>query len=360
MKNFTLTAIFSFLSLLLYGQGGGIENDTIRVGYVGSAPFVIESMEGMPEGIVVDIWSEIAGSLNRPYDFQSIGSIDNGMLALNADKIDILIGPITINSERASRVSFTQPFYKTDLAILAPVNELSIWGYIKPFFTTAFLYGVLGLLLALGIVGFLFWLLEARHYPEEYSESIIECIGLGAWLAVVTMTTVGYGDFAPKTAKGRFLMGSWMIISLAIATTLIAGIATTFTKASQNTVQTITQLNQIHGNKVAVPDNRQVMSLVRAVGATPMSVNNAAEAYELLQRGEVDVVLYDEVQLQYTFKPSDKEELSLSTGKNIRPQYYGFMLPKGSILQDPIDEEIIRMRGGAEIKDIISSWTGKK
>lgn len=336
--------------------GGLFQGDTLKVGYVGSEPFVIDKEGANPEGIVFDIWKEIAFSLDRQYELQAMPSIDKGISAVNSGEVDLLIGPVTINSDRAAKISFTQPFFDTELAILAPVREPSLWDFLKLFFSPTFLIAILGLLLTLGFVGFLFWLVEARYFPEEYPKKPIECIGIGAWLAVVTMTTVGYGDYAPKTPRGRVLMAAWMIVSLIMATSFVAGIATTFSKFGSSDL-TITSLKQVDGKRVAVPSNQRVVSLVRAVDGNSVEVDDVGEAYSLLLDGKVDVVLYDEVPLEYIFQPVEKEAYKL-TKKQIYPQHYGFVLPKNSDLLESIDRQIILMRETKEIDKIVSEWIG--
>lgn len=329
----------------------------LKVGYAGSPPFVIqnETIQQKPEGIIIDIWKEIALKLNRQYELQPFQTIEQGISAIKTGKIDVLIGPITINTERAEKASFSQPFFETEMALLAPIKESGLWNKIKPFFSTTFLYAILGLLFALTIVAVLFWLIEGRHYPDEYPDNPLKGIGLGIWLAVTTMTTVGYGDYAPKTAGGRVIMGSWMVISLILATTFVAGIATTFGRVAEDS-QTITSVNQLEGKRVAVPSNGKAVRIIKTVEGKPVEVKDVNEAFALLLNGKVNAVLYDEVQLKYVFNQYEQKERFKLTAKDIVPQQYGFILPVKSEIKRGIDLQIIRLREVAEIENIVKSW----
>ncbi|MBD3166661.1 ion transporter [bacterium] len=71
---------------------------------------------------------------------------------------------------------------------------------------TVFLFGVLTLVT---IIGALMYMIEG---PEHGFESI----PLSMYWAVVTLTTVGYGDIAPQTVFGKLLAGLVMITGYAI------------------------------------------------------------------------------------------------------------------------------------------------
>ncbi len=306
------------------------------------------------QGIAPDIWKEIAFHAELNYKFKPFASINDGIAAVQSGELDALIGPVTINSQRAENISFSQPFFDTEMGILAPVMELSLWDRIEPLFSPNFLIAVLSFLLLLTFVGLIFWLVEGRKYPEEYGKKPSQGIGSGIWLALVTMTTVGYGDMAPKTPAGRVVIGSWMIISLIMATSFIAGIATTLSLTG-GSEKTITELGQLEGKKVAVPNYKKMLDNFKAVGATPVTVNKVEDGYKLLTDGLVDALVYDIVPLEYISKTTPKTDLKLSK-RNINPQHYGFVFPLNSDLRHTANVEILKLKESGDIDQIISSY----
>lgn len=344
--------LFIFISPTLFAQE---VSEKLKVGYAGSEPFVFHGER--EEGIVIDIWKEIAFGLNKNYELIEFESVESGIKAIDKNELDILIGPITINSSRAALVNFSQPYYNTELAILAPIVETTFWGMIKPFLSSTFIYAVIVLLVILSIVGFLFWIAEGRKYPDDYGQGPIKGVGSGVWLAVVTMTTVGYGDYAPRTPAGRFIMGSWMIISLILATSFVAGIATTFSKTSSED-KTITGLNHLENKKVAVPNYKKIIEKIRDSEGSPVPVNDVSEGYKMLMDKKVDALIYDEIPLKYIFTEDKKEDYVLSK-KRIEPQYYGFLFPIDSHLKRDVDLQIIRLQDNQEITHIVEDWISR-
>jgi voltage-gated potassium channel len=83
-----------------------------------------------------------------------------------------------------------------------------------------------GLILMVHVSGFAMWLTERN--PNDTSSNIIQDWAHGIWWAFVTIFTVGYGDYFPVTAMGRFFAVGVMIAGIAIISVLTATISSTF------------------------------------------------------------------------------------------------------------------------------------
>ncbi len=67
--------------------------------------------------------------------------------------------------------------------------------------------------------GFVITLLDSEEYPS---------LGIGLWWALQTVTTVGYGDVAPKNASGRIVGAVVMLEGIAFIAIVTALITSTF------------------------------------------------------------------------------------------------------------------------------------
>lgn len=78
------------------------------------------------------------------------------------------------------------------------------------------------ILLTATFSGIIIWFLDHRQNPQEFPQSFMKGVWEGFWWALVTMTTVGYGDRSPKSTLGRVFCILWIITGLVIISIFIA------------------------------------------------------------------------------------------------------------------------------------------
>lgn len=320
----------------------------------GSAPFVTTSADGQPAGITLDVWEEMAQQAGieytEPYRYPSVKA---GVEAIQNGQLDILIGPITINAKRAKVASFSQPYYRSDVGIVGKRRNVTLWQRIKPFFSYSFLYAVGMLLLVLLALGVLLYWAERKH-NQQFKNGAVRGVLDGLWVSLQTMNTTGYGDFAPRTFWGRFVMGAWMILSLILSTSLIAGIASTLAlSAGQD--NSYKELADLRGLRVATSSYSKLVSSIRANSAMPVTVKNVEEGMQLLREGKVQAVVYDLVQLQYAMRTHDHEKFVLNVNSQY-PQDYGFVFPQNSDVRANLDVYMLNLREKDAIQQAVDEW----
>ncbi len=65
-------------------------------------------------------------------------------------------------------------------------------------------------------------------YLFYVSEPSVGTLGDGIWWALVTITTVGYGDITPVTTLGRVVASSLMLLGLGLIATITAIVSAKF------------------------------------------------------------------------------------------------------------------------------------
>ncbi|PKR79747.1 ABC transporter substrate-binding protein [Brumimicrobium salinarum] len=354
---FTIALIFS-ISFVGKSQETEVKENTKKfiVGITGSEPFAFDKMDEQ-KGIAVEIWEKMADDKDWKYEYIYFESVDEALKSVDNGEIDIVVGPVSITSNRVEYLRFSQPFYNSSLAIVSRADKLNFWDKIKPFFSLNLLYAVFVFLFILAIVGTLLWLAERNASPDQFPHDPINGIGTGMWLALVTMSTVGYGDRAPVTLIGRIIAGSWMVISIIFATSMVAGIASTLTISSIGN-STITNIEELSGKKAATIKSSPSALFLKENKVSVLASNDLEEAMEMLKNKEVDAVVYDRPQLLYYMSENQKENLHLAKAEYYK-QGYGFAFKLSSDLVYEINRSLLTLAEEQEVVKIVENYLDK-
>ena len=318
-------------------------------------PFAIRDPDGKWHGIAIDLWRQIADE--HGYDYRFVQSDLAGMIDGVVDgRFDASVGALTITADREAKVDFTQPFYATGFGIAVPTADPAWYTLFSNFFTIGFLKAVLALSAVLMLVGLLFWLAERKRNPEQFAPDA-SGIGSGFWFSAVTMTTVGYGDKAPRTAAGKAIALVWMFAAILIISTFTGMIASSLTAGRlQGAVKGADDLPGARVGSIAGSATDQWLGEEQI---DFRSYPNMQAGLIALREGRLDAFVYDEPLLRYLIRTSFSGELRMLPGTFGR-QDYGIALPQGSALRESIDVSLLHIVEGSDWRASIRNILGER
>src|SRR5690242_12875497 len=118
-------------------------------------------------------------------------------------------------------------------------------------------------------------------FEENAKDSNIHNYPDALWWAIVTVTTVGYGDRYPSTTGGRVVAGVLMLVGIGLIGVLTATVASLFIKEHTDANRQVYQKGHADlGQRLSVISDR-LADVERRLGATPAdiaAVDAAADA----------------------------------------------------------------------------------
>ena len=326
---------------------------TLKVGVSGSAPFVIQE-EGGSSGISLQVWRRIAEDNNLSYRLIQQATPQKGILALNDGEIDLLVGPISVTPDRLNLpgVDFTQPYFIGKEGILLPLKPSTLLNRLQVFLGWAVLSSVLVLITVLLVVGSLIWLAERRSNSEQFPAQPLPGIASGMWFALVTLTTVGYGDKAPITRIGRGLTAIWMVASLIAVSSLTASLASAFTLfLSGNTNDSITDPAQLSGQRAAVLEGTSGAELARQRNMRIVRAKTLSAAIDHVLMNRAEAVIFDRPAIRFHLKNNPELAVQLAPF-TLAEQTYGFAFRTGDPLRTPLNISILKLQRSGAVEAI--------
>jgi len=317
-------------------------------------PFAIKGADGRWSGLAIDLWRDVAKDQGVRYRFAET-DLDGMVSGVASGKYGASVGALTVTPQRETRVDFTHPFYTTGFGIVTGKAPPSWLVLIYNFFTWQFLSAVLLLGALLLMVGFLFWLVERRANADEFGRSW-KGIGSGFWFSAVTMTTVGYGDKAPKTTAGKLIAVIWMFAAIIIISTFTGLIASSLTESRLGgAIKGQDDLKSASVGSIAGSASQQWLD-ENGVGFENYPTIKAG--LDAVQAGKIQAFVYDRPLLRYLVNQDYGGKLRLLPGTFGR-QDYAFALPQDDSRREAINVSLLRHIDSPEWADLVRATLGK-
>jgi polar amino acid transport system substrate-binding protein len=358
------TGLGALLVLMLACAAVGAEpglQTPLRVGVYQVAPYGGQGSGGAFLGASVDLWRRVAEHLHWQYQLTPVAQMGDLLSGLEAGAYDVAIGAITITPEHLARVDFSYPAHRSGVAAVFAKRT----GAASAFHDYGEAVGELGqlvlaLVVLLTVIGVLMWWFERPHLNKtgkSESESAVTSWHEGVYWAVVTMTTVGYGDKTPKSHLGRTLAVVWMVGSLILVSLLTTNLVARMTA---NRVESVaaTRTSDLAGKRLAAVSGSSGAEYLDTERLAYQKFADLADALNALAAGKADAVVNSVGALQYLVNTRFADTIAPPRGL-LAPAYMAFALPPNSALKKPLDRALTIVTVSAEWRAVEDTYFGR-
>ncbi|MGC2225235.1 MAG: transporter substrate-binding domain-containing protein [Methylocella sp.] len=331
----------------------------LRVAVYDLPPYGAVGADGALSGVSVDLWRRVAEEMEWEYSLTPVSQMESILSGLEQGHFDAAIGAITITPEREARVDFSYSAHRSGVAVALRKETGPLPAVVSYAMVAAdlgsLIVGMLALLLLLGVV---IWLIErpGRSGAEAPEDSVVNLRDGLCW-AVVTMTTVGYGDKTPKTPLGRLVAVVWMLSSLVLVSFLSASLVSRLT-AERVQNSGIRDESDLRGKKLAAVAQSSAAEYLDGLHLKYKKNDNLTEALSSLANGQSNAVVNSEGALRFLVAARFAEVI-LVPRVLLAPAYMAIALPEHSQLKKPIDRALIKITASPEWKSVEDRYFGR-
>jgi polar amino acid transport system substrate-binding protein len=337
---------------MLAGAAVGAEPGStmpLRVGVYDVRPYGGQDPDGLFVGASVDLWRRVAEHLNWQYQLTLVSQMSDLFAGLERGAYDVAIGAITITPERLVRVDFSYPAHRSgEAAVFA--KQTGAWAALSEYGAAVSELGplILATVIFLALTGVLMWWFErspSKNPGGSDSQSSVMSWHEGIYWAVVTMTTVGYGDKTPQTHVGRALAVVSMLGSLVLVSLLTTNLVAHMTASKVEGIATRT--SDLAGKRLAAVSNSSGAEYLDAQHFAYQKFGNLPHALDALATRRTDAVVNSVGALQYLVNTRFSGSIEPPHGV-LAPAYMAFALPKNSDLRITLDRALTRVTASPE------------
>jgi len=330
--------------------------ETLRVATRLVKPFAFEE-NGKRTGFSVELWNEIAKQLDVKSEWIVKPTVKELLDAVKSKEVDLGIAAISITAEREVELDFSQPMFDAGLQILTPLQTSRaalVKTILANLFSAAVLPYIFGVAIILFVIAHLVWLLERRHptgmlaHPQYFPGIFETC-----WWAASTLAT--QADQMPRAALARVVAVFWMFASVVFIAYFTAAVTSSLTL--QQLRGDINSPEDLPGKRVASITSSTADEYLRQHNIEVTGFANVGDAFQALQTGRIDAIVYDAPVLLYYAAHEGKGKVQ-TVGTIFRKENYGVAFPDKSPLRKRVNEMLLKLKENGTYDQLYAKWFG--
>jgi ABC-type amino acid transport substrate-binding protein len=317
----------------------------LQVGTTTRRPYSWQQSDGTWTGPAIQLWDKIAKGAGLQYQLKGYTSEELSSLELNSYKtvrsIDVFASGVEINAVQNNICDFSQPFDAGGYSLVTHTRGVTLpRTIIKRVMTFDVLVWLIFMLIATVISGSVIRLVEKKNNPAHFANK--DSFVNGLWWAISTLSTVGYGDFVPKTRAGKLVGGIWIFISIILVAIFSATIVATLTVGQLTPY--FKSIKSMKSNLVGIIERPNSRYVANKLGVMPRIYITPDDAFAALESNEIEGFLHPTNELRSLLSIRGDSQLLVLPTEVIRG-FVGFGLNKDLDIETvrKINSELIKI-----------------
>jgi polar amino acid transport system substrate-binding protein len=339
-RGMLVLALLALLPASAFSQEESSAEHKLLVGVIAAPPVYMKTADNRWVGVGVEIWQAVARDMGLAFEFKEFNTLESMLTALEMKEIGAI--PAMVVQDRFEPfIDFSQSYLKSGLSIAVPAEGTEDrWiNVVKSVFSRQILKAVASMLALSLLIGIIVWSFEKRRNSEMFGEGAVKGIGNGIWWAMVTMTTVGYGDKSPITLAGRIFAIVWMIFSIVFIAAFTATITTQLTLTELR--GKVHGFNDLYHARVGCISGSDGCNFLVKKGVAVIPFESMREGLMAVANRNIDAFVQNEKILQYVIKTEYPGQLQ-AVGGTFDEYFVSVALERNSPLRKPINQALLK------------------